>query len=369
MRLSPGAAAHWAGFCLATALAMLMFLDAVREPLGTAAVVMRNALVVLGIVLLRRGLLAFFRQPLRDLEQWGVYFAYLAAMAPLGTAQEGLQGRAIVLSIALAWPLLRGGMELLRGARAEFGRLVAWIVTVPMLGMGGLMVLRAGLAALNPVSGATTVTATGTFNAMLLLSLVVLCTLFHFGLMTLVILRLVGRLRHLSSHDALTGLLNRRAFDERLAQEVAASRRTGLPLGLLMIDVDHFKLINDKHGHAGGDQALCAVAERLARAARSNDVVARLGGEEFAALLPATDAAGIRQAAERLRQAVSAQPLVLAGGQQTISVSVGASMRLVEETAGDPLQRRADQALYRAKAEGRNCVVVDALAGVAPAVA
>jgi diguanylate cyclase (GGDEF)-like protein len=274
--------------------------------------------------------------------------------------------RTVLLSLVVAWYVLNGGVELLRHGAAEFGRAaVAW-VSLPMLLFGLAMLGRVPLALFRPDSGAVAITQAGQFNLVLLLSLLVVLPMVQFSLGFLVLVRLVRKLQHLSRHDALTGLLNRRAFDERLRQELGTSARTGLPLGLLMVDVDHFKRINDAHGHAGGDEALRQVARRLAEAARGNDVVTRLGGEEFGVLLPATDAAGIRQAADRLRRAVGGEPLAILGRAAAVTVSVGASMRLSADDDAEAMLRRADQGLYRAKAEGRDRVVFDTLAQVPP---
>jgi diguanylate cyclase (GGDEF)-like protein len=354
---------QWAGFCGASAMALFLFTEPARAALGGAAVMLRNAGIVLAFVLLRRGLLGFLRSPLREREQWGLFVACLAVMAWLGTAPESAQWRTAVLSAVLSWLLWRAAFESHRG-RAEFGVFTVGLIGLPLALVGSAMAARGTLALALPQSGVATLTQATQFNVAMLLALVVLTAVFHFTLGYLVMSRMMASLRHLSSHDSLTALPNRRAFEQRLLQEIAASRRTELPLGLLMIDVDHFKRINDRFGHAGGDLALRRVADRLAQAARGNDVVARLGGEEFGVLLPATDAAGIRQAAERLRRAVGGQPLEIEGEHSLVTVSVGASMRLTEEHDAQAMLRRADQALYRAKGEGRDRVVFDTLAQV-----
>jgi diguanylate cyclase (GGDEF)-like protein len=288
-------------------------------------------------------------------------------VAPLGTGPETVRERTVLLSAVIAWYLLRGSLEMLRHGGPEFGRAVAAWVSLPMLLLGGAMLVRIALALVRPNSGAVTITQASQFNTVLLLSLLVVLPMVQFSLGYLVLIRMVRKLQHLSHHDGLTGLLNRRAFDERLRQELGTSTRAGLPLGLLMVDVDHFKRINDLHGHAGGDEALREVAARLKRAARGNDVVGRLGGEEFGVLLPATDAAGIRQAAERLRAAVGGTALSIVGRAQAVTVSVGASMRLSADDDAESMMRRADQGLYRAKEEGRDRVIFDTLAQVPPA--
>ncbi len=159
-------------------------------------------------------------------------------------------------------------------------------------------------------------------------------------------------LEALATTDGLTGLKNHRAFQERLAEEVSRASRYGLPLSLILLDVDSFKRYNDTHGHPAGDVVLKAVAQVLQDCARDTDLVARYGGEEFVIVLPQTEADGAVAFAERLRTAVESYPWLL----QSVTASFGAaSLHLGEEASAD-LIARADRALYRSKAEGRNCV-------------
>jgi len=355
---------HWAGFCIASGVSLLLFTEPARAMFGDLAVTLRNTGIVLAFVLLRRGLLVFTRQSPRDAEQWTCFALYAAVLALIGATPAQAVERTVVLSIAMSWLLLRSALELARGGRAEFGTAAVAVIASPLLLLGSVMALRALLVLTSPQLGAASITKPVHFNIVLLLTMVVLASMFQVALGFLVMRRMVLELQHLSSHDSLTRLLNRRAFEQRLAQEVAASRRSGLPLGLLMVDIDHFKHINDRFGHQAGDSALHLTAQRLARAARSSDVVARVGGEEFGVLLPATDAAGIRHSAERLRHAVGDEPLAFADARHPVTVSVGASMLLTQEADAEALLRRADQALYRAKADGRDRVVFDTLAQV-----
>ena len=164
-------------------------------------------------------------------------------------------------------------------------------------------------------------------------------------------------LRLLATHDALTGLLNRREFERRLAQEEERCRRFGHPLALLMIDVDHFKTANDRHGHPAGDAVLRQVAARLAAMTRTVDAVARFGGDEFALMLIEADRAAAREAAERIcaGSAGAAEIAAGAGLPLPVTVSVGAAI-LAESSEGFSLIAAADKALYLAKAGGRNRV-------------
>ena len=170
-----------------------------------------------------------------------------------------------------------------------------------------------------------------------------------------------ARLAQLAVTDGLTSLFNHRYFHERLALEVERSGRNGLPLALCMIDVDHFKRYNDRHGHPAGDEVLRQVGRLLSEGRRANDVCARYGGEEFAVVLVDTPKLVAAQVAEKLRARVEGTTFGIAGGpgsHDEIRVSIGVAA--FPDDAGDPeaLVRAADAALYRAKAAGRNRVVL-----------
>ncbi|MCZ8218626.1 MAG: sensor domain-containing diguanylate cyclase [Acidovorax sp.] len=156
--------------------------------------------------------------------------------------------------------------------------------------------------------------------------------------------------------DALTGLLNRRGFETQMAFALALARRSTRPLSLIAVDVDHFKRVNDTYGHEAGDEVLRRLARTLETRLRGSDVIARLGGEEFVALLPDTDLEGARAIAQTLVTAMAQQQDPVVG---TITVSAGvASMRGTDDT-GDAILRRGDIALYDAKGQGRNRVCVE----------
>ena len=169
------------------------------------------------------------------------------------------------------------------------------------------------------------------------------------------LVRSADEMAELAMKDALTGIYNRRHFTARLDGEWKRFRRYGRPLSLLLLDIDHFKSINDRYGHDIGDQVIIAVAGLCGTQTRDSDVVARIGGEEFAILLPETDLADARIAAERLRVAVAERPIASSAGPIAVTVSIGAALA---DKAGDPAEfmKRADEALYAAKRGGRNCV-------------
>jgi diguanylate cyclase (GGDEF)-like protein len=172
---------------------------------------------------------------------------------------------------------------------------------------------------------------------------------------------LIDALVDLSSRDALTGLANRRAFEMALAREADRVARSGEPALLLVLDIDHFKRINDSHGHAAGDEVIKAVAGALLDSVRPMDLVARIGGEEFGIVLPNCGAAFGEAVAERVRRRVQTAPVQVAHQTQIpVTVSVGGAFapQWVRCTPALWLER-ADQQLYRAKAQGRNLVQLE----------
>jgi diguanylate cyclase (GGDEF)-like protein len=170
-------------------------------------------------------------------------------------------------------------------------------------------------------------------------------------------LRLQREFQRHAALDSLTGLNNRRWLDEMIPRQLKRSRFEGQPLSLLMLDIDHFKRLNDQHGHQAGDFALFSVAELLRARLRPTDLLGRYGGEEFTIVLPGTNVAGAKVAAERVRRAVEETALVLPDGKPLpqITVSLGVAQAGPETTVAE-LVEQADRALYRAKANGRNRV-------------
>jgi two-component system cell cycle response regulator len=157
----------------------------------------------------------------------------------------------------------------------------------------------------------------------------------------------------ISRVDPLTGLYNRRHLAEHLASSASASRRHRHPLSIVLFDLDHFKSVNDHHGHAAGDAVLREFAARLRSNLRVEDVAARWGGEEFLVLLPMTDRKGAAAFADRIRAALSAEPFDLGNGQTgTVTVSAGSATSGAEDV--EVLVQQADEALYAAKAAGRD---------------
>jgi len=168
-------------------------------------------------------------------------------------------------------------------------------------------------------------------------------------------------LQHESITDALTGLKNRRYFDQRMSEEVALSLRHKLPLSLMLLDVDHFKKINDTYGHQIGDEVLSSLAKLISGMVRDSDIVARYGGEEIAIITPRTSKEEAALLAERLRDLIEKTTVAMVGTTQEVvqvTVSLGICSLSAVITDKDALLEESDQALYLAKKYGRNRVVV-----------
>lgn len=166
-------------------------------------------------------------------------------------------------------------------------------------------------------------------------------------------------LMRLAATDGLTGLSNRRAFFEQGEREMARARRYDKPLSVLMLDIDRFKLVNDTHGHAAGDEILRQLSGVIRGALRETDIIGRIGGEEFAAILPETALQGATETAERLRKAVVTSPCEYEGIRIHYSASIGVSDRRPQDANLHQILKRADDAMYGAKTSGRNRVIRD----------
>ncbi|MFI5938251.1 GGDEF domain-containing protein [Actinoplanes sp. NPDC051494] len=266
----------------------------------------------------------------------------------------------------------------------EFGGTLelCWIGASVLLGLAALHPSMVTLG--EPTRAAAPIASTGRLAVLALASLLAPATLvvqelrgadLHVllvagscaGLFLLVVARLgnlVREHRRAAITDALTGLYTRRYFNEALATEQARTQRTGEPLSLVLVDVDHFKIVNDTYGHTAGDHVLVEVATRLRASVRAGDVVARYGGEEFAVLLPRTTPADAAAVAERLRAVIAATTMAIGAVTVPVTVSGGLAGLPDDATSADDLILKADRLLYDSKESGRN--LVTAAAGALP---
>ncbi len=168
--------------------------------------------------------------------------------------------------------------------------------------------------------------------------------------------KLTKSLKEKSELDYLTKIYNRRVLFKMLQHYFASSSRYGYPLSLLIMDIDHFKSVNDTYGHPTGDEVLKVVASRIKNSLRKADVLGRFGGEEFCVVMPHTDIKGACLVGEKIREAVNKHPIEVDGKNVSVTISVGATQKLNDDKNIDDMIKRADEELYRAKHEGRNRV-------------
>ena len=317
-----------------------------------------NTLGVLGLMALQRGIWLFIGRPLRHAgHALALVVVLLASWIGLDPAAGSLRvGVLSAVQVVLALGIAR---DLHAHARDTLRRRRPLLLALPLLLAAAAIGARGLRALTEPASVLAEMTVNSGLNVGSAFAYVLLSLTFHATLMVLVVTRLVADLRRLSRHDGLTGLLNRRALEDALLAQFQRSRRSGEPFCVLMLDVDHFKDINDRHGHAVGDLALKHLSALLLVHMREVDRLARFGGEEFLVLLPGLAPADALPVAERLRSVVAAAPMPLAGVSITLSVSIGMAEwggALDEPTR---LLVRADAAMYQAKQHGRDRVVWD----------
>ncbi|MEJ6003084.1 GGDEF domain-containing protein [Paucibacter soli] len=281
--------------------------------------------------------------------------AALCALLLLGQALAGIGSASLLpTSVAISLLALLSFRDVLTGAASGFRTIVTALMAAPFAGLAFANLLRA-LAGLGLLPGGEALLMRHSQSALLATVWLLLCLSISIGLIALVLYRLITRIELLTNTDSLTGVLNRRALQQQLLALQAAVAR-GHPMTLLMVDVDHFKRVNDSLGHAGGDAALVHLVGLLRSGIREVDVLGRMGGEEFCLLLPDTTLADAAMVAERLRLRLQHQPFVWQGRSHALTASFGLAAALPEDANGGSALAQADAQLYRAKAKGRNQV-------------
>jgi diguanylate cyclase (GGDEF)-like protein len=351
--LSRRAANHWVVATLCTAVALGLILQRGHWS-DFITIVVANMLAMTSFLTMRRGVQIFLRLPTRDREaallMGGAVIALGAFAVDAGFAQVAV----LATSALISFTLLRCAAESHAALQAGGERLAARVVAAPMALLGTVYALRVGVGLWKPEIAARPVNEANAFNGAVVISFMGVGLVLNMVLAYMVASRLVRRLHRQSIHDPLTGLLNRRGLAPRLARETARLHRYGERFAVLVVDVDRFKSVNDRHGHAAGDAVLVRLGALLRDVARDVDTVARLGGEEFCLLLPHCDLAGARQAAERLCGEVRKTdwPQI----DRPLTVSVGVALADGSDATPQGVLERADAALLRAKEGGRDRV-------------
>jgi diguanylate cyclase (GGDEF)-like protein len=347
LRESRAAIGHWGAFLLLLGLALAM--GAGRgEPRAWLFYNGSNLLSLIGFALMRRGTERFLRVASSDREQVLVLLPVLAVIALAGLSENAAPLRIVAVYSGHAYCVLRAMWTIRQPLVREFGRPAAAATLVPGVMIGMVQVVMAALQVAQWPHAMEMQRDTATNLALMALYLVGGAVL-NVGFMALLMMRLVAALREASQIDPLTGLYNRRAIRQALDHAWQVHRRSQQPLALLLVDIDHFKQINDGRGHAAGDQVLIGLAALLQRHARAVDLVGRIGGDECLLLLPGADEDQAAVLAERLRHQVEI-------GTLGVTVSIGAAQARRGDSSVDMTIARADQALYRAKSLGRNRV-------------
>lgn len=324
-----------------------------RDVLPVAAVViLGNGLVIAGVAIYAQAVDRFILGRPANVAL-RITLIVTAALALAGSLLEAPL-RVVLFSVLLALPMLRIAAAVWRRRDGIERSMILVGATMALTSVA--LLARAGHALLEPAAYANPVA--GNAPALVLLFILASQTGCGFAFILANVERAGRHLENLATQDRLTGCVNRAAAEAMINHALHRGRRELNPLALLALDIDHFKRINDGHGHPVGDEVLRRLAAEVRSRLRASDIFARMGGEEFAIMLPATPAAGARLLAEKLRRAVEAMAISGAGGAPVpVSVSIGvAVVEQVEAMGFDELYARADRALYQAKAKGRNCV-------------
>lgn len=355
-RINPGqrSARFWALGNCAIALGFLLIGLRGTVPMFLSVPV-ANTLITLGYGLMLAGVWEFMERKVHwwlvQLSAGGLFaaFLYLTYLKPdIGWRITLVSSLIAMLSILAARALLQRGKP---------GMFRIQKVTALVFALHAFYLLMRSLITLTgaPVHD---LFSTNLVQSLAFLDVIVAAVCLNYGFTALVNRRLQLHLDHLASHDMLTRVFNRWAFELMVRREITRGKRRDSMLSLLLLDIDHFKRVNDNYGHQAGDGVLREVAGLLAQLSRQEDVVARLGGEEFCVLLPDTSLHDALEIAERLREAIHLHPVKLDDTFIDITVSVGCAALPAGEASWKGLYHQADAALYKAKEGGRNLIAV-----------
>jgi diguanylate cyclase (GGDEF)-like protein len=353
-RLSRGWAApegQFAAFWLALAVGLMLYVPAWAS--GHPLRNLGNLLIVGAVALQHRGMALHWGQPTRDRAYLGLVGVLgLLVWASLGQP-AGHTWRVAGVCVGVALSLLATVQLIWRHGQAATPGFARFLGTVYAL-LALALLVRAVIALAGAGPHKVSIDAPGAGSLALVIGVMFVGGCMNLAQIRLVLGRVLDRLQSQAHTDALTGAVNRRGLLQSIESLHERALRAGQVYGVLMVDIDHFKAVNDRHGHAGGDRVLQRVAAALREGLRVGDTVARWGGEEFCVLLPRMGLADAQALAERLAL------LVAAGAEPRVTISVGVAQAQADQESAEDVIRRADVALYRAKESGRNRVVADA---------
>ena len=320
-----------------------------------------NTTIVAALVVALRSLRRFLGSTPRDLLGWGLTGALFAYLLLFSVTWPSNVARTVAISTAIAIMAVRAALLLRHLAPAacrlscRFTEIVFWAAAA-MTAARGVSIL---------LVPSDDVMAPGSLNAATFLFYAAFIIVATLGVMWMEIESLQGDLVRSAHYDSLTGIYNRGTFLEECARELSRCARGGPAFSLAVFDLDHFKLVNDRHGHPVGDRVLKSFAEVLRASIRKHDTVGRYGGEEFALLMPNTGKDTAARVAERVRREVEARGVMAEGRRIEVTVSDGIASYGADGEDWDTLLSAADSALYAAKDAGRNRIVMAGTPGKA----
>jgi len=327
---------------------------------GWLTIVVANACVAGAFAAYAVALRRFHRLRVPVAGLWAAMVLAVAVSAWFGLVHDNLTQRLIAISLVLAWMLGYCAWTIYRGPESR--GLVRHVAGGAFAAATAIMAYRAVALLWDPsqVSGVFQLTHVQLLTYGVGSVLPVVATV---GFLLLCTDRSQRELERAARVDYLTDVYNRRAIEELGTRAIAGARRHGVPLAVQVVDIDHFKRINDDLGHAAGDLALVQAVARIRECLRAEDLLGRLGGEEFIVLMPNTDGASAVAAAERIRQAFSDRPLDLQGEPREVTLSIGVAVLAPADRLFSQLLQRGDRAMYAAKHAGRDLVMADAMSG------
>jgi diguanylate cyclase (GGDEF)-like protein len=352
LKLDRRSIVQWAAYALLTGASLVLFVEAAQNR-SEETRALGNICVVAGMLLMQRGVRQFVGH-VAPVWWYALLFAGVLGLSWFGMSVHYGALRVAVISGLLGLLCLATALDVFTYARRKLELRWGFVLAVPLVLGAAVFLLRSGWAWVDPGTVVAEITANNALNAGAAVVFMVVALVFHLTLVALVGARLMTELSRLSRHDSLTELLNRRAMDDLLHDEARRAIRANRPFSVLMIDADYFKGINDRFGHAAGDEALRHLAQILRTVMRDVDRVGRFGGEEFIVLLTGTSATEAVSAAERLRDALLRRPWAWQGEVLRLTVSTGVAAWRGPNDEIDLLLKRADAAMYRAKSLGRD---------------
>lgn len=348
---------RWAAFAIVAGL--YFFLSVVEFQAETRLISYLSVFVlVFSVVMARRASEFFFSIPPRwkeDVPLLGILILVLIGIYHLPDEQDRLQWLLSTACIAVAIWILRAVFTVHRAMTQEYGSGISLIIHAPSVLIATLLIVQSAL--LHTSTSFIVDIKTGPYSGIAYLLLMLTATGFiHVFYVILIVKRLVQQLEMQAIIDPMTELINRRGIQNILEHNHKLHHRYQEAFSAIMIDIDHFKAINDNYGHGRGDQVLKKIARLLRESVRATDHVARIGGEEFLVILPRTSLVQGCEMAERLRTRIEAETHDILG--LPLTISIGVTQSLPHDRHHDRLLIRADRALYKSKMNGRNRVTV-----------